>query len=82
MAFLLDTNVISAARRVERQAGGFQNFMKGFSVADAYLFTVVNWSGATGISLSPWPHLEAYVLRIGERPAVRAAMQSEGLIAA
>ncbi|QKK34352.1 type II toxin-antitoxin system VapC family toxin (plasmid) [Rhizobium indicum] len=40
MAFLLDTNVISAARRVERQATEFQNFMKEFSVADAYLSAV------------------------------------------
>ncbi|MBY5902015.1 type II toxin-antitoxin system VapC family toxin [Rhizobium leguminosarum] len=40
MAFLLDTNVISAARRVERQAAEFQNFMKEFSVADAYLSAI------------------------------------------
>ncbi len=53
-----------------------------FSVADAYLFTVVNWGSVTGVSLDPWPHLTAYMQRIGERPAVRAAMQAEGLIAA
>ncbi|OWV74388.1 nucleotide-binding protein [Rhizobium sp. R339] len=40
MAFLLDTNVVSAARRVERQALEFQGFMKEFSVADAYLSAV------------------------------------------
>ncbi|MGZ2486517.1 putative nucleic acid-binding protein [Rhizobium pisi] len=40
MAFLLDTNVVSAARRVERQAAEFQNFMKEFSVADAYLSAI------------------------------------------
>jgi len=40
MAFLLDTNVVSAARRVERQAAEFQDFMKEFSVADAYLSAV------------------------------------------
>lgn len=40
MAFLLDTNVISAARRVERQAAEFKNFMQEFSVADAYLSAI------------------------------------------
>ncbi|ARO33834.1 toxin/antitoxin system PilT domain-containing protein (plasmid) [Rhizobium sp. NXC14] len=40
MAFLLDTNIISAARRVERQAQEFQDFMKEFSVAEAYLSAI------------------------------------------
>lgn len=53
-----------------------------FTVADAYLFTVINWSNHTGVSLAPFPRLNAYLQRIGERPAVRAAMQAEGLLAA
>lgn len=53
-----------------------------FSVADAYLFTVTNWTEPTGIGLDRWPHLAAYAKRIGERPAVQAAMQAEGLVAA
>lgn len=53
-----------------------------FSVADAYLFTVASWTGPTGISLERWPALTAYLDRIAERPAVHAAMQAEGLIAA
>lgn len=53
-----------------------------FSVADAYLFTVVNWSSGTGIALMQWPHLAAYMQRIGTRPAVRSAMRAEGLVAA
>ncbi|EJC71935.1 putative nucleic acid-binding protein [Rhizobium leguminosarum bv. trifolii WSM2012] len=40
MVFLLGTNVISAARRAERQAQEFQDFMKEFSVAEAYLSAV------------------------------------------
>ncbi|MBX4923602.1 type II toxin-antitoxin system VapC family toxin [Rhizobium bangladeshense] len=40
MVFLLDTNIVSAARRVERQAREFQDFMKEFSVAEAYLSAV------------------------------------------
>ncbi|HEV7319505.1 MAG TPA: glutathione transferase GstA [Ensifer sp.] len=53
-----------------------------FTVADANLFTVINWSNHTGVSLAPFPRLDAYLQRIGERPAVRAAMQAEGLVAA
>jgi predicted nucleic acid-binding protein len=40
MLFLLDTNVISAARRPEKQDEAFQNFMREFDVEDAALSSV------------------------------------------
>jgi predicted nucleic acid-binding protein len=40
MTFLLDTNVVSAARRVHRQEAGFQAFMQKFHAEDAYLSTI------------------------------------------
>jgi glutathione S-transferase len=52
----------------------------GFTVADAYMFVVVNWSGHVGYDLSPFPKIKEYIARIAERPSVRAAMQAEGLI--
>jgi glutathione S-transferase len=51
-----------------------------FTVADGYLFTVLNWSGHVNISLANWPVLQAYVERVGARPAVQQAMRTEGLI--
>lgn len=51
-----------------------------FTVADAYLFTVLNWSGHVGIDLAQWPVLAAYVARVAARPKVREAMQAEGLL--
>jgi glutathione S-transferase len=51
-----------------------------FSVADAYLFTVLNWSKWTGIDMSRWPVLQEYVARIAARPEVQTAMKEEGLI--
>lgn len=51
-----------------------------FTVADAYLFTMLGWCGLTGIDLKKWPVLTAYRERVAARPAVRAAMKAEGLI--
>lgn len=51
-----------------------------FSVADAYLFTVVNWSGFVGFDLSDWPLLQAHLARIAARPAVQQALRDEGLL--
>lgn len=53
-----------------------------FTVADAYLFTLLGWCRLTGVDLEKWPVLVAYRERIGARPAVRAAMKAEGLIKA
>jgi len=52
----------------------------GFTVADAYLFTLLGWCRMTQVDLSKWPTLVAYVERIARLPAVRAAMKAEGLI--
>ena len=53
-----------------------------FSVADALLFVVLNWAQYVALDLAPWPALQAYLLQIAARPAVKAAMQAEGLIEA
>ena len=48
-----------------------------FSVADAYLYTVLSWAGFVGIDLARWPLLQAYMQRVSQRPAVAATLQAE-----
>jgi len=50
-----------------------------FTVADAYLFTVLSWTGYVKVDITPWPSLGAYFERVKARPAVQAAMAAEGL---
>jgi glutathione S-transferase len=52
---------------------------EGFTVADAYLFTLINWCQWTGIDLARWPALEAYRARVAARPKVQEALRAEGL---
>jgi glutathione S-transferase len=49
----------------------------GFTVPDAYLFTVLQWSRLFRIDLGRFPPLKAYVQRIAARPAVQAAIAEE-----
>jgi glutathione S-transferase len=51
-----------------------------FTAADAYLFTVLNWTGIVKIDLGKWPILADYKSRIAKRPKVIEAMKAEGLI--
>jgi glutathione S-transferase len=51
-----------------------------FTVADAYLFTVLRWTGRIGMDLAKWPNLKAYVDRIEARPKVQEALKAEGLL--
>lgn len=50
-----------------------------FTVADAYLFTIVGWSAFAKVDLSTFPRLRAYMDRIGARPKVQEAMLAEGM---
>lgn len=50
-----------------------------FTVADAYAFTIVNWTNFVHIDLKPYPHLAAYVARVAARPKVHEALKQEGL---
>jgi len=61
---------------------GKKPFLLGntFTVADAYLFTVLNWSGHVKIDLGKWPVLVEYKARVAQRPKVVEAMKAEGLI--
>jgi glutathione S-transferase len=58
-----------------------RNFLVGdrFSVADAYLFAVTRWADGVKLDLSPFKHVQAFQQRVAERPAVKAAMEAEGL---
>jgi glutathione S-transferase len=51
-----------------------------FTVADAYAFTIVNWSNFLSIDLKPYPNLLAFMDRVAARPRVRDALLAEGLI--
>jgi glutathione S-transferase len=51
-----------------------------FSPADAYLFTVLNWTGKLGVDLSKWPNIKALMARVGARPKVQETLKAEGLV--
>jgi glutathione S-transferase len=63
---------------------GSRQYLMGdkFTVADAYLFTVLRWTARIEMDLAKWPNLKAYFDRVAARPKVQEAMQAEGLIAA
>ncbi len=53
---------------------------KSFTVADAYLFTVLTWAKPMQIDLAKWSKIGAFVARVSARPKVKEAMKAEGLI--
>ena len=73
--------LLSRFQFIERSLGD-KPFLMGdaFTVADAYLLTMLNWLRPAGFDIAPWPKLKAYRNRLRERPSVRAALEAEGLV--
>ena len=64
-------------RYIEAQLGGRPYVLNAFSVVDAYLVTVLNWSSYAGIDLSDWPVINTYFQMLLKRPAVGRALSEE-----
>jgi len=65
---------------IDQQLAGKQYLMGDkFSIADAYMFTVMRWSPRVNIDISKWPNIKAYVDRVAARPKVQEALKAEGL---
>jgi len=63
----------------EQLAGKTYLLGEDFSVADAYLFTVLSWMPFIKVDLSKWAALSAFVQRVSARPAVQAVLKTERL---
>ena len=62
----------------ERLADADHEFLLSqFSVADAYLVTVLNWAAFTGVDLAGWPAVKDYFARLQRRPSVARAFTDE-----
>jgi glutathione S-transferase len=56
---------------------GRSHLLDEFTVADGYLFAVLNWSMVTPVDLGRWPAIQRYHAAVGERPAVARAFAEE-----
>ena len=56
---------------------GREFLLDRFTIADAYLTTVLNWGRFSGVDLAQWPAVDAYYYRMIERPSVAKALSEE-----
>src|SRR5688572_28677713 len=66
---------------LDKQLAG-KDYLMGntFTVADAYLFVLTNWTKFHNIDLARWPNIAAFQKRVGARPKVQESLQAEGLL--
>lgn len=78
------THALSKAEsRLSYVAGkleGREFLLDAFSVADAYLFTILNWSIVTPVDLLPYPAITSYQARLHERASVARAFAEERVL--
>jgi glutathione S-transferase len=63
-----------------RIGGGPYLMGETFTVADAYLFTVLAWGKFVQVDLAHWPQLQHHSERVGGRPHVVEALKAEHLL--
>jgi glutathione S-transferase len=86
---LLDDNASEEVKRYSREKlplrmatlqahlRGREFLLDSFSIADAYLATILNWAGATQVDLKQWPEVHEYHQRMLKRPSIARATGEE-----
>ena len=62
---------------LEAHLAGREFLLDHFTVADAYLATVLNWTAVTPVELKAWPAVAAYHARLHDRPSFARAFAEE-----
>ena len=76
-AYVLEKN-LSRLDYLDNYLKGREFLLDHFSVADAYLVTVINWTMATPpIDLARWPNIKAYYERNRARASITKALAEE-----
>ena len=80
---IVKQNLAKQFAYLDKQLAGKQ-YLTGdaFTVADGYLFTILNWSNFQQIDLKPYANVTAFMARVAARPKVREALEAEGLLKA
>jgi glutathione S-transferase len=72
------TKNLSRLDHLDNHLRGRDYLLDHFTVADAYLVTVINWTMATPpIELAKWPAVKAYYERLRARPSIARAIAEE-----
>ena len=62
---------------LEKHLAGREFVLNEFSIADAFLTTILNWTRAVPVDLNKWPAVKAYHSNMRKRPSVARAWSEE-----
>jgi glutathione S-transferase len=62
---------------LNRHLDGREYLLDRFSVADAYLYTILNWTQPTRVDLAPYPAIKRYHEALQARPSIAKAFLEE-----
>jgi glutathione S-transferase len=62
---------------LDKHLTGREFLLDRFSIADAYLYTVLNWTTPTGVELRPWPAIKCCYETLQTRPSIAKAFIEE-----
>ena len=81
LADVTKTKILETGRKrltyLDQYLRGRDFLLDKFSVADAYLFTVLNWHIATPVDVKSWSSVSDYYNRLKIRPAIARALKEE-----
>jgi glutathione S-transferase len=62
---------------LEQHLSGRDYLLDRFTIADAYLVTVLNWAKYGGLELAGWPAIDRYFIQLQKRPSIARALAEE-----